>query len=1350
MSTPRAVLLGTLVVLALGMATVANAVVTYDATLEWTGPYFRIINAPTINQLVDNPAKDLPFSQPVGVVAREHPLSGRDVVYVLDSGNNRVQAFEANGTYTSDNTFTWTSPAVTHDEYDATHIFLHEWAATATNYVIPGSEVVVIDGDLWTRVNSLTNFTSADKVYTLNYSANTNAPEIVLPAGSLTSTSAISLKYAISNDQTGAVNKNFGVGDVDYGIGAGTAPVLTKIDGSSGGPTSWQSVQGIALLPNPGAATSDDIFLLDAADNSAAQNEKLFYYTVTSAGIVTYDEAYGDVLANPYGLAVATDGTAETAATVSLDVDTGPFDKPTASVSKGSEVTGHIYDVSIAGGVVTVTDRTTGRPLIASAAFANLANPFLGIPGLSLPLNAGIGTTAQVITTGKDVPTRYLFVSDTGGDRVKVISCGTAPWLPGNAHTMAAQPATAGNVGKTADVDYDFITPATPGASYSTWTNAFPIMEGTLPTITFDPTGTPVTWTRIDNLATAGPNDHVYTVNWTNGKVTFGDGIHGAIPPGGTYFRLEQGYTTTPDVIRYGSSGTGSGRFSNPRGIAARYNSDLGYYDVYVADAGNNRIQKFAFHPAWGDLPARMDYVCEWNTASTVNDVLNNPTDIAVALDNQVLAASQTCYLAVSDQGNHRVCIFNDTAAMNGGGTVVPVWDVTLGSQGNSLGTYVQPNGLTFLQNLNNLDIYVSDAMRGTVTKYEQQPTPSIALSFTGAYKLGCFPPTSSYTFSFTTTNAPSGGTIDFYYDTADVFDATTAKPCLPLGSTPSTATSATWTFANSPGGTPPDNAYYILYAQMKDANGSVVATDQSVGTTDGYFCIDSNLLPGLQAVDAIDGDTTLLLQNGAQRVIQLQVAYPDSIIGVGFGGTFEPSLATVNGITDGHGWAGLGGTPYFNQSFDNANGTYLVSTSLLGGQVGLVDALSHNMALISITAADSAVTTTTRFRNSTLTILTSGSSMKNIHGASPSAWVTKNLNLRFAYLGDLATTGGSGIGTDSTSILPHLAPKPDGKIDFTDQMVFTLGWNGSGNVQDRIADIGPTTGTVPNLISQPDGLWDVNDVLAFTVMYSWYNGSGVGKSMNPSGNQGLVNRVDLPRPVPMGSNVASDAKVFTVSQLASPKAGELMTVDLRVDGVHNLMGALLNLGFDPSKLDLIGVDNGGFLNGSGGSLFFNRAGDGWVEVSASRLDQKQPGVDGSGTIAHLTFRILNEAAGDLSLNFDLRSANGTVLARGTRAVGPFSGGTTDLQLLPANPNPTQHATNIIFSLPQPGAAALVVFDVSGRRVRSLVNGPQESGFHVVAFDGRNDAGSPLPSGIYFYRLEASGKQITNKLTLTR
>ena len=83
-------------------------------------------------------------------------------------------------------------------------------------------------------------------------------------------------------------------------------------------------------------------------------------------------------------------------------------------------------------------------------------------------------------------------------------------------------------------------------------------------------------------------------------------------------------------------------------------------------------------------------------------------------------------------------------------------------------------------------------------------------------------------------------------------------------------------------------------------------------------------------------------------------------------------------------------------------------------------------------------------------------------------------------------------------------------------------------------------------------------------------------------------------------------------------------------------------------------------------------------------------------------------------------------------------------------PNPFNPSTSIVFYLPLEQHAALVIYDVTGSRVRTLVDGAQPVGRHTVRWDGKNDNGVQVGSGVYYYRLKAGKNVITKKLVVVR
>lgn len=88
---------------------------------------------------------------------------------------------------------------------------------------------------------------------------------------------------------------------------------------------------------------------------------------------------------------------------------------------------------------------------------------------------------------------------------------------------------------------------------------------------------------------------------------------------------------------------------------------------------------------------------------------------------------------------------------------------------------------------------------------------------------------------------------------------------------------------------------------------------------------------------------------------------------------------------------------------------------------------------------------------------------------------------------------------------------------------------------------------------------------------------------------------------------------------------------------------------------------------------------------------------------------------------------------------------------LQARPNPFGAATQVRFALPRATLVELRVFDVSGRPVRTLLGGAfLEAGAHDASWDGRDDAGEQLGSGIYFLRLETAVSRRVERVLLVR
>jgi len=92
----------------------------------------------------------------------------------------------------------------------------------------------------------------------------------------------------------------------------------------------------------------------------------------------------------------------------------------------------------------------------------------------------------------------------------------------------------------------------------------------------------------------------------------------------------------------------------------------------------------------------------------------------------------------------------------------------------------------------------------------------------------------------------------------------------------------------------------------------------------------------------------------------------------------------------------------------------------------------------------------------------------------------------------------------------------------------------------------------------------------------------------------------------------------------------------------------------------------------------------------------------------------------------------------------------TDISLEQNYPNPFNPTTEIAYALPDAREVNLNVFNLLGQNIRNLASGTQEAGYHKVIWDGKDNTGLTVPSGIYFYKLAAGSFSQSMKMVLLK
>ena len=150
---------------------------------------------------------------------------------------------------------------------------------------------------------------------------------------------------------------------------------------------------------------------------------------------------------------------------------------------------------------------------------------------------------------------------------------------------------------------------------------------------------------------------------------------------------------------------------------------------------------------------------------------------------------------------------------------------------------------------------------------------------------------------------------------------------------------------------------------------------------------------------------------------------------------------------------------------------------------------------------------------------------------------------------------------------------------------------------------------------------------------------------------------------------------------------------------------------------------------------------DDWSAVSSSVVS-----LDANGGTATTTYALVYGATlADLQDNVDAANS----------ALNPLSSVSDDtpvklFKLAQNHPNPFNPVTNIKYSVAQNGHVELGVYDLSGRKIRTLVSEARVAGEHAVTWDGTDAAGNSVPSGMYFYKYVSGGESTSRKMTLVK
>lgn len=229
-------------------------------------------------------------------------------------------------------------------------------------------------------------------------------------------------------------------------------------------------------------------------------------------------------------------------------------------------------------------------------------------------------------------------------------------------------------------------------------------------------------------------------------------------------------------------------------------------------------------------------------------------------------------------------------------------------------------------------------------------------------------------------------------------------------------------------------------------------------------------------------------------------------------------------------------------------------------------------------------------------------------------------------------------------------------------------------------------------------------------------------------------------------SKVAKDASMPTANVSFGMSAeynanNSLYYVSINTQDAADVEGLGITLKYDANKYEFVG-------NSITGLSEFNviKADQGLINIGSAYVNSDKF----SGTIT-LGFR----ARGQIS-EMNVEMVNAAIVVDGVELLANKASAVT-LRAVPTVyalshnfPNPFNPTTTINYSIPQAGNVSLVIFNVAGQKVKTLVNELKAPSFYKVVWDGKNDNGESVATGMYFYKLVSGNYSKIVKMTLMK
>ena len=336
-----------------------------------------------------------------------------------------------------------------------------------------------------------------------------------------------------------------------------------------------------------------------------------------------------------------------------------------------------------------------------------------------------------------------------------------------------------------------------------------------------------------------------------------------------------------------------------------------------------------------------------------------------------------------------------------------------------------------------------------------------------------------------------------------------------------------------------------------------------------------------------------------------------------------------------------------------------------------------------------------------------------------------------------------------------------DGKVDEVDLAIFRTAWD----EQDLSKELGPAEGAPPDMIPYPDGVIDFEDLAVFSLLWVWSAGGTLAAPI-----QWLVN-IENTEPVKfllshlmpvggVGTPGRGDARTRSVAPFAAD--GDILSISFPTGGLMGYVSIEYDadiISFVLQQYEIPSLEqplqsNTTFLSDANHPgrivLAFTDLFSSFSSQSATR--QSHPSKGGATTVVIDPDWEADVEEACIVFRYDIRDLQNRTMASGTE-IARINRLPSSYALLQNYPNPFNPETWIPFQLAEDADIVIRIYTNTGQLARTLDMGHRKAGFYTskakaTYWDGRNESGEEVSSGVYFYTIKAAGFTATRKMLM--